>query len=173
FGGSAVDAADIQLPFMVMFLVFATATAFIINKIGNVKPTILGGIISLIGGIGLLLFHSSGLLVSTNLAIIATGLSLTSTAGWNIIVSSSPVEFMGISVGVGALLFFVGMSIGPALAGLYMQQLHATTAQGVSYPAPESYNMVFLTAGLLSAASLAFSLLLKRRAQPKQEEKMA
>jgi hypothetical protein len=33
--------------------------------------------------------------------------------------------------------------------------------------------MVFLTAGLLSAASLAFSLLLKRRAQPKQEEKMA
>lgn len=174
FGGNAVDAANVQLPFMIMFLVFATATAFIINKIGNIKPTIVGGIISLIGGIGLLLFHSSGLLVSTNLAIIATGLSLTSTAGWNIIVSSSPAEFTGISVGVGALLFFIGMSIGPALAGLYMQQLqHTSSAQGSSYPAPESYNMVFLTASLLSAASLAFSLLLKRRAPKQEKEKMA
>jgi MFS family permease len=174
FGGDAVDAANVQLPFMIMFLVFATATAFIISKIGNIKPTIVGGIISMIGGIGLLLFHSSGLLVSTNLAIIATGLSLTSTAGWNIIVSSSPKEFTGISVGVGALLFFIGMSIGPALAGLYMQPPHASSAgsAGGSYPSPQSYNMVFLTAGLLSAVSLAFSLLLKKK-MPRHEEKMA
>src|SRR6185503_18193977 len=56
FGGSAVDAANVQLPFMIMFLVFAGITPLIINRIGNVKPTIIGSIVSLIGGIGLLMF---------------------------------------------------------------------------------------------------------------------
>ncbi|AIF85220.1 arabinose efflux permease family protein [Candidatus Nitrososphaera evergladensis SR1] len=169
FGGDAVDAANVQLPFMIMFLIFASATAFIINRIGNIRPTMLGAIISSVGAFGLLAFHSTGLMVSTNLAIIATGLSLTSTAGWNIIVSSSPKEFTGISVGVGALLFFVGMAIGPALAGLYMQSYHTSpsiggAAGGPSYPAPESYNLVFATAGLFSITTLAFSILLRRKA---------
>jgi len=52
------------------------------------------------------------------------GLSLTATAAWNIIVTSSPKEFMGILVGVGDLLFFIGMAIGPALAGVLMQSSH-------------------------------------------------
>ncbi|MGI0094877.1 MAG: MFS transporter, partial [Nitrosotalea sp.] len=44
FGGTAVDAANVQLPFMIMFLVFASITPFIINKIGNIKPIIIGAI---------------------------------------------------------------------------------------------------------------------------------
>lgn len=35
FGGNAVDAANVQLPFMIMFLIFASITPFIINRIGN------------------------------------------------------------------------------------------------------------------------------------------
>ena len=88
FGGNAVDAANVQLPFMVMFLIFASVTPFIINRIGSIKPTIFGGIISLIGGVGLLMFHSTEFAVSANLAIIASGLSLTITATWNMVVSS-------------------------------------------------------------------------------------
>jgi len=37
FGGNAVDAANVQLPFMIMFLILASTTPFIINKIGNKK----------------------------------------------------------------------------------------------------------------------------------------
>src|SRR5215218_1674076 len=163
FGGDSVDAANVQLPFMIMFLVFASITPFIINRIGSIKPTIIGGIISLIGAIGLLTFHSTEFAVSANLAIIASGLSLTMTATWNMVVSSSPKEFTGISVGVGALLLFIGMAIGPALAGMYME--NHETVEGVegSYPSPESYNLVFLTAGLLSAVSVGFALMLIRR----------
>src|SRR5215831_19118171 len=54
FGGNAVDAANVQLPFMIMFLILASATPFIINKIGNKKPIIIGGLISLMGSVGLL-----------------------------------------------------------------------------------------------------------------------
>ncbi|MDQ3853636.1 MAG: MFS transporter [Thermoproteota archaeon] len=164
FGGDAVDAANVQLPFMIMFLILAGVAPLIINRIGSIKPTLIGGIISLIGALGLLTFHSSELEVSANLALIASGLSLTATATWNMVVSSSPKEFTGISVGMGALLLFIGMAIGPALAGVYMEN-HGTV-EGVegSHPSPESYNLVFLTAGLLSALSVGFALMLIRRA---------
>ncbi|MDE1873009.1 MAG: MFS transporter [Thaumarchaeota archaeon] len=162
FGGNAIDASHVQIPFMIMFLVFASVSAIIIRKIGNVKPTMLGGMISVIGAVGLLVFHSSELQVSVNLAIIATGLSLTSTAVWNILVTSSPKEFTGISVGVGAMLFFIGMAIGPALAGLFMQS-NTSVYGATSYPAQESYNWIFLTAGLLAIVSLMISVILRKR----------
>ena len=169
FGGDAVDAANVQLPFMIMFLIFASVTPFIINRIGSIKPTVIGGIVSLIGALGLLMFHSSELAVSTNLAVIASGLSLTVTATWNMVVSSAPKEFTGISVGVGALLLFIGMAIGPALAGVYMGN-HETVAEVEgSYPSPESYNLVFLTAGLLSAVSVGFALMLIRKMAAHQQ----
>jgi MFS family permease len=171
FGGDAVDAANVQLPYMIMFLIFASVTPFIINRIGSIKPTIIGGIISLIGALGLLIFHSSEFAVSANLAIIASGLSLTATATWNMVVSSSPKEFTGISVGVGALLLFIGMAIGPALAGVYMEN-HETIegVEGSSYPSPGSYNLVFLTAGLLSALSVGLASMLIRREAHKEIE---
>jgi MFS family permease len=170
FGGDAVDASNVQLPFMIMFLVFASVTPLIINRIGKLNPIFIGASISLIGSIGLLLFHSTEFAVSTNLAIIASGLSMTITSTWNVVVSSSPKSFIGISVGVGALLLFIGMAIGPALAGVYME--NHETIEGVqgSYPSQGSYNLVYLTSALLSAASLGFALILKRRATKKEIE---
>jgi MFS family permease len=165
FGGDSVDAANVQLPFMIMFLIFSSITPFIINRIGSTKPTIIGAIISLIGALGLLTFHSSEFAVSANLAVIASGLSLTITATWNMVVSGSPKEFTGISVGVGALLLFIGMAIGPALAGVYMGNHETVEGVAGSYPSSGSYNLVFLTAGLLSAVSLGFALMLIRRSR--------
>lgn len=170
FGGTAVDAANVQLPFMVMFLVFASVTPFVINRIGSTRPAFIGGVISLAGALGLLAFHSTGLEVSASLAVIASGLSLTMTATWNIVVSQSPKEFTGISVGVGALLLFIGMAIGPALAGVYMEDHETVAGAEGSYPSPGSYNLVFLTAGLLSAVSVGFALALARRAARKAVE---
>src|SRR5215217_6867056 len=164
FGGDAVYAAYVQLPFMLVFLIFSTLTSYLISKLGKVMPTVLGGAISIAGSIGLLMLHSTGLLVSINLTIIAIGLALTMTALWNLIVSSAPKEFMGISTGIGALLSFIGMAIGPALAGTYMHTFHMSIEDTVGLsPFLESFNMIFLTAAVLSAVSLTFSLLLKRR----------
>jgi hypothetical protein len=39
-----------------------------------------------------------------------------------------------------------------------------------SYPSPGSYNLVFLTGGLLSTASLVFALMLNRRLSHKEIE---
>lgn len=169
FGGSAVDAANVQMPFMIMFLVFASVTPFIIGRIGRLKPIMIGTIVSMAGSFSLLAFHSTALEVSASLAIIASGLSMTMTAGWNVVVSSSPRAFIGISVGVGALLLFIGMAIGPALAGVYMEDKE--TIKGIEglYPSPESYNLIFLTSALLSAVSLGFALALRKRAKKELE----
>jgi MFS family permease len=170
FGGDVVDAANIQLPFMIMFLVFASVTPLIINRIGKLIPIIIGSVISLIGSLGLLVFHSTEFAVSTNLAIIASGLSMTTTATWNIVVSSSPKTFIGISVGVGALLLFIGMAIGPALTGVYLDSHKAMGEVPESYPSAKSYNLVYLTSALLSAVSLGLVLMLKKRAEKKEIE---
>jgi MFS family permease len=170
FGGSAVDAANVQLPFMIMFLVFSSITPLIINRIGKLNPIIIGTIVSVIGSVGLLVFHSTKPEVSINLAIIASGLSMTIASTWNIIVSSSPKSFIGISVGVGALLLFIGMSIGPALTGVYMENHQTIKGVQGSYPSLGSYNLVYLTSGLLSSVSLGFVLILRRRVAQKTIE---
>jgi MFS family permease len=163
FGGNAVDAANVQLPFMIMFLIFASIAPIIINRIGNKKPIIIGSLISLIGSIGLLGFHSTEFEISANLAVIAIGLSMAITATWNIVVSESPKEFIGISTAVAALLMFIGMATGPALAGVYMES--HSTIKGIqgSYPTIGSYEMVFLTSALLSGVAFGFALVLNRK----------
>lgn len=170
FGGDAIDAANVQLPFMIIFLIFSSISALVIARLGKVNPTIFGGIISIIGAIGLLMFHSTTMLVAVNLTVIAVGLAMTATATWNLVVSSAPMEFMGISTGIGALLLSIGMSVGPALAGTYMQD--HITIEGMQFPSPTSFDMIFLTTGLLAAAWLFFALLLKRRL-PRSEEQVS
>ncbi|MGI0051236.1 MAG: hypothetical protein ACRD8K_05810, partial [Nitrososphaeraceae archaeon] len=163
FGGNAIDAGNVQLPFMITFLVFATSSSFIINRFGNIKPAIIGGIFVIIGTSGLFIFHSTTIEVSINLVLMGVGLSLTNIIGWNILVSSSPKEYTGISVGVGALLFFLGMAIGPALSGIYIQ-MNQSIIEGIDglFPSKESFNMIFLTAGILSIGSLINLFILKK-----------
>jgi MFS family permease len=164
FGGNAIDAGNVQLPFMITFLVFATISSFIINRFGNIKPAIIGGIFVIIGTSGLFIFHSTTIEVSINLVLMGVGLSLTNIIGWNILVSSSPKEYTGISVGVGALLFFLGMAIGPALSGIYIQ-MNQSIIEGIDglFPSKESFDMIFLTAGILSIGSLVNLFILKKK----------
>lgn len=117
-----------------------------------------------------MLFDSSEIAVSTSLAISASGLSMTITATWNIVVSSPPKLFVGISVGVGALLLFLGMAIGPALTGVYLESDETINGVSGTYPSQESYNLVYITSGLLSAVSLAFVLMLKKNAHKMEIE---
>jgi MFS family permease len=167
FGGEATTIASIQLPFMIVFLLFAPSSGIIISKLGNVKPTILGSIITAIGFFSLLLFHSTAFLVSMNLAIIAAGLSLTRVGGLNIVLESTPRQFSGISLGMTALFKMIGSSIGPAVAGILMQT-NQTVVNGItgSFPSSESYNLIFLTIALTSLVPLLLAPFLRKKLMP-------
>jgi fucose permease len=61
---------------MIVFLLFAPSTGFIISRLGSTKPTIIGGVIIAMGCSGLFASHSTGYMVSVNIAIIAARISL-------------------------------------------------------------------------------------------------
>lgn len=165
FGGDAVVTASVQLPFMIVLLVGTIMSGFILNKVGNTKLTLLGTIISAIGFFSLLLFHSTEFMVSVTLAIIAAGLSLSITGGFNVVLLSAPIQATGIALGMALLLNLVGMSIGPSIAAMF-QQMYQGTVEGVAgeqFPTQDAYNLIFLTAALISLASIALALALARR----------
>ncbi|PWU78729.1 MAG: MFS transporter [Candidatus Nitrosopolaris wilkensis] len=165
FGGDAVASATVQLPFMIVILVFAPSSGFIVSKIGNLKPTVAGTIIMTVGFFSLFIFHSTENMVAINLAVVAVGISLIQVGAFNITMEYTPLKFSGVSLGMSVVLFLVGSSIGPAIAGIYMQT-HQELAKGVttgSFPSPISYNLIFLTAALISAISITLVIILRRR----------
>jgi MFS family permease len=172
FGGDAVATAMVQLPFMIVILVFAPSSGFIVSKIGNLKPTIAGTIIMTIGFFSLFMFHSTEFMVAINLAIIAAGISLIQVGAFNITMEYTPLRFSGVSLGMSVVLVLIGSSIGPAIAAIYMQT-HQELVNGVTtgnFPSPISYNLIFLTGTLISAISIVLVIILKRRLSQSRSE---
>jgi len=164
FGEDPLTTSNVQLPFALVLLIFGPTSGFIIAKLGSTKPIIVGSIISTIGFADLYLNHSTELLVSVNLAILSTGLSLTNVGAMNVIMLSTPKQDIGVSLGMSTLIRIVGASIGPAMAAMYMQT-HKTSLPGVvgAFPTADSYNLIFLTATLISCASIGLALVLRRQ----------
>jgi MFS family permease len=164
FGGDAVASARVQLPFMIVLLIGTIMSGFLLNRVGNVRLLLFGTTISAIGFLSLFLVHSSENTVSIGLAIIAAGLSLSFTGAFNVILISVPIQVTGIALGMAMLLNLVGMSVGPSLAGVFQQANHGTVP-GVSgvFPTADAYNMIFITAAVVSIASVAMALSVSRR----------
>jgi MFS family permease len=164
FGENPLMTSNIQLPFALGFLIFGSASGFIVSKLGSTKPIIVGSIISTIGFADLYLNHSTELLVSINLTILSTGLSLTNVGAMNVIMLATPKQDMGVSLGMSTLIRIIGSSLGPAMAAMYMQT-HKTTLAGISgaFPTADSYNLIFFTATMICGASIAIAITLKRQ----------
>jgi MFS family permease len=166
FGEDAISAGKVQLPFAIVLLIFGPTSGFIISKLGSLRPIILGTFITTAGFIGLLMFHSTELLVSVNLGILSTGLSLTSVGAVNVIILSTPRQFSGISLGMTSLMRIVGASIGPALAGMYMQTNQTLLdVSGITnyFPSSIAFEFIFLSAVIVSVASIALAIILRQR----------
>lgn len=164
FGGDALTTANVQFPFMVVLFIGTIISGFLLNKIGNVRLLVLGTAISTIGFLSLFMFHSTGVLVTTGLTIIASGLALTMAGVFNVILLSVPPQVTGIAIGMAILLNLIGMSIGPALGGIF-QQMNQGSVPGVIglYPNSNAYIMIFLIALLMSFASFILTMIVSRK----------
>ena len=163
FGGDASSIAIVQLPYMIVSLIFSVASGFIVAKFGNLRPTTLGTIITTIGFFVLFMYHSSEASIAAVLVIVAAGLALMQIGSVNVVLTSTPKQFSGISLGMNLLIYLIGSSVGPVIAGIYLQANQVFVESiSASFPSPESYNLIFLTAALISVSSIAFAILLNR-----------
>jgi MFS family permease len=166
FGGDAATAGYVQLPFAIVLLVFGPTSGLIVHKMGSIKPIIIGTSVTTAGFVFLFAFHGSWMAVAAGLAVLSTGLSLTNVGALNVTLLATPVQFTGISIGMNTLLRVIGASIGPALAGVYMQLYQSTievAGKPAPYPSAQAFSIIFLTAAILSAVSIMLSIYLKLR----------
>lgn len=164
FGDSVIDATKIQIPFSIILLIFGPTSGFIISKMGSRTPMIAGTIITALGFFTIYAFHSTQLLLSIGLAVVSGGLSFAAVGVMNIIILATPAQSMGISTGMTSLIRIIGSAIGPAIAGMIMQsQQELLKMNGSlvlqSYPTGHAYNLIFLTATILSISSIGFAIL--------------
>lgn len=166
FGGEAIAVAYVQLPFALVLLVFGPTSGLIVNKLGSVRPIIMGTGITTVGFFGLFAFHDDWAAVAVNLAVVSTGLSLANVGAMNVTILATPSGFTGMSLGMSNLLRILGSSVGPALAGVYMQTFQSSLEVGgrlVAFPSMQAFSVIFLTAMILSLVSMGFAFYLKRR----------
>ncbi len=164
FGGGPVDTAAVQLPFMILSFIISVLSGFLVGKIGNLKPTLLGSIISTLGFILLFIYHPTQIIISLELAIIAIGLALAEIGAFNISLVSAPIRLSGTSLGITMLLFLIGMSIGPSISGIYMESLKSPVNDlQESYPKPMAYDLIFLTAVVISIFSVILTMIVTKR----------
>jgi MFS family permease len=163
FGYSITGTAAIQLPFSIILLIFGPTSGYIVSKLGSIRPVIMGYAINAFGFFMLATFHSQPWMVSVALAIISTGLSLGSVGLMNIVLLATPYKNMVTSIGMTSLLRIIGSSVGPAVAGVLMQvgQINVQGYAG-SFPAPESYTLIFLMAATMSLLSVIMTLKIRR-----------
>lgn len=171
FGGDALSVANVQLPYMIVSLIFSIASGFVISRIGNLRPTVMGTIITTIGFFILFLMHATQISIAAVLVLIAVGLAFMQVGSMNVVLALTPKQFSGISLGMTLLIYLIGASVGPVIAGIYMEANQVSlqadkpispTASTSSFPSSESYNLIFLTATLISGASVAFALYMSR-----------
>lgn len=171
-GGDALAVANVQLPFMVTFLVANIASGFLLSRIRNTRLTLIGTAIATAGFLLLIMSHSTASEVSLGLIVLGAGLSLSITGGFNAVLVSVPIQMTGIALGMTLLLNLVGMSIGPVVAGI-IQDFNQGTVPGIagSFPTESAYVDIFIMAAVLSAVSFVISIAMNRAktpAMPKQ-----
>jgi MFS family permease len=169
FGLDAAETGYVQLPFAIVLLIFGPTSGFIVSKMGSIRPLIIGIAITTVGFMGLLAFRADLLMISLNLAVLSTGLSLTNVGAMNVTMLATPIQHTGMSLGTNNLMRILGSSIGPALAGMYMQAnqspLVIAGQTASSFPSANAYNSIFLTAVILSIASIGLALFLRGKAK--------
>jgi len=159
---------------MLISLIFSVASGFVVSKFGNLKPTTIGTIITTIGYFVLFLVHPTENSIAAILVLVAVGAALMQVGSVNVVLTSTPKQFSGISLGMNLLIFLIGSSVGPVIAGIYIQANQVFVESGTdgisaSYPSPVSYNLIFLTAALISVSSIAFAILLNRSTSIRSE----
>jgi len=164
FDNSAIQMSLVQLPFAIVLLVSGPLVGVIITRIGQTTPLVIGTIAMSLGFFLLFFIRPNEFYISSYLVIISIGISLTNVSSTNIVMMQSSFKQIGISLGISNLLRIIGSSIGPTIAGLFMQThlfpINSHDNQFHYFPSSSAYDLIFGTMLGLSLSALCISLFL-------------
>jgi MFS family permease len=164
FANSAIQMSLVQLPFALVLLILGPLVGVIITKIGQTTPLLIGTIAMSLGFFLLFFIRPNEFYISSYLVIISIGISLTNVSSTNIVMMQSSFKQIGISLGISNLLRIIGSSIGPTIAGLFMQThlfpIDSHNNQFHYFPSSSAYDLIFGTMLGLSLSALCISLFL-------------
>lgn len=168
FDNNALQMSLVQIPFALVLLVLGPLAGFIITRIGQTTPLVIGTIAMSLGFSLILFGRFNEFYISAYLVIISIGLSLTNVSSTNIVMVQSSFQQIGISLGISNLLRIIGSSIGPTIAGLFMQThllpINLSKNQYQYFPSAAAYDLIFGVMLLLSLLALSITfLLIKKR----------
>jgi MFS family permease len=148
FNNSAAQMSLVQMPFALVLLILGPLAGLIISRIGQTTPLLAGTIAMTIGFFLISLLRLNELYISVCLVVISIGISLTNVSSTNIVMVQSPFQQIGISLGISNLLRIIGSSIGPTIAGLFMQThlflINLPNNQYQYFPSTIAYDLVLV-----------------------------
>ena len=172
FNNNALQMSLVQMPFALVLLILGPLVGFMITRIGQTTPLVIGTFAMSLGFSLLLLGRFNEFYISVYLVTISIGLSLTNVSSTNIVMVRSSFEQIGISLGISNLLRIIGSSIGPAIAGLFMQThllpVNLSNNQLQYFPSTAAYDLIFGTMLLLSLFALSISFFLVKKQKSEQ-----
>jgi MFS family permease len=170
FDESAMTVASVLLPFSLLILGTSFCAGFLIAKIGNKIPTIIGSIILTIGFVYLLMNIDTLFQITLSLCIIAIGLALLEEGIFNIVILSSTKKDTSAVMSITILLFLLSMSIGPVLSGYLLESNKVIINEGRVagyYPSSISYILVFSVGFIVAVITIILSFVITLIAKEK------
>src|SRR3954447_20648541 len=148
FGLTAEQLVRFTVPAGILTVLFGFGLGAIIRRIGPRTPLVVGGVLSVIGGLGLAFAHDTqaGVLISFAMFGIAQALVFSSLP--NLVIASVPVAQQAISAGMTNTMQAVGTAAGTQVLFVILTAHVATVVQG----APIFANTGYVTAFVVAAA---------------------
>jgi hypothetical protein len=93
------------------------------------------------------MLHSTEASIASVLVLVAVGFALMQIGSVNVVLTSTPKQFGGISFRMNLLIFLIGSSVGYVIAGIYLKASQVFAESDTD---------------AISASSIAFAILLNR-----------
>ncbi|MGC8584530.1 MAG: MFS transporter [Thermoplasmata archaeon] len=176
FGESILTAGLTNLPAAIMAIAFAPIAAFITKKYGPKYSILIGITVQLMSFLALYFNRSSVYSITEDSLLLGAGSSFSMVGLTNILISITPEDKIGISMGMNQLFRNVGSVIAPAIAGVLETGYEMGVIVGefpgkmgdvtfipyiMYFPSSEAFDLIYITGILVALITLSLAILLK------------
>jgi len=150
----------LMLPMAAVTLILGPGAGFVVKRWGPKWPLTFGMILSIMGYLMLLGYHSNENEVMLGITVMGAGTSFAMVGSINMLLITTPKEETGISTAMNMIIRTSGSVVGPALAAVIISN-NSSLVPGVgAVPDEFAYQVIFIMASVFMAIGVILGLLL-------------